>query len=83
MEKFKQKEMKKIRPLKNTWYGQLIKFVPEYIRKSVGGFKDKIISLFKANTPKQIVYRKGEKLSKPKTQKNPFILEKKKKKSKR
>ena len=57
--------------------------------KIVGGFKDKIVSLFKANTPKQTVYARWKKL-KPKAQKqseenkinsirNPLILKKKKK----
>ena len=31
------------------------------MRKSVGGFKDKIVSLFKTNTPKQAVYGRGKK----------------------
>ena len=44
--------MKKIRSMKNTWYDWLINYIPEPIRKSVGGFKDKIVSLFKTNTPK-------------------------------
>ena len=52
MDKFEQKEMKKIRLIKNTWYDWLINYIPEPIRKSVGGFKDKIISIFKTNTPK-------------------------------
>ena len=46
------------------------------------GFKDKVLSLSKTNTPKQTVYGRGKKLSKPKTQnkiRNPFILKKKKK----
>ena len=34
-----------------------------------GGFKDKVISLFKTNSPKQIVYGKGKKLNKLKSQK--------------
>ena len=37
MDKFKQKEMKKIRPVKNTWYDFLINYIPEPTRKSVGG----------------------------------------------
>ena len=80
MDKFEQKEMKKIRPIKNTWYDWLINYIPEPIRKSVGGFKDKMVSLFKTNTLKQTVYGRGKKLSKPKTQNiiNPFILKKKK-----
>ena len=81
MDKFEQKEMKKIRPVKNTWYDFLINYIPEPTRKSVGGFKDKIVSLFKTNTPKQTVYGRGKKLSKPKAQNiiNHFILKKKKK----
>ena len=30
--------MRKIRPFKNTWYDWLINYIPESIRKSVGGF---------------------------------------------
>ena len=67
MNKFEQKELKKIRSIKNTWYDWLISYVPESIRKSVSGFKDKIVSLFKTSTPKQAVYGRGKKLSKPKT----------------
>ena len=83
MGKFKEKEMKKIRPIKNTWYDWLISYISESIRKTEVGFKDKVISLFKTNTPKQTVYGRGKKLSKPKTQnkinsiRNPFILKKK------
>ena len=54
---------------KNTWYNWFIDYIPESIRKIAGGFKDKDVSLFKTNTPKQIVYGRGEQLSKPKTQK--------------
>ena len=79
------KKVKKIRPIKNTWYDWLISFIPEPIRKSVGGFKDKIVSLFKTNTPKQTVYGRGKKLINPKTQniRNPIMLKKKKKKKTR
>ena len=78
MDKFEQKEMKKIRQIKNTWYDWSINYIPEPIRKSVGGFIDKIESLFKTNTPKQTMYGRGKKLRKPKTQniRNPFILNK-------
>ena len=62
--------MKKISPVKNTWYDWLSNYIPEPIRKSVGGFKDKIVSLFKTNTPKQTVYGREKKLSKLK---NPFL----------
>ena len=47
--------MKKIRLIKNTWYNWLINYIQEPVRKSVGGFQDKIVSLFKTNTPKQTV----------------------------
>ena len=45
----------------------------------MGGFKDKVISLFKTNTHKKQCIGGGKKLSKPKTQnkiRNPFILKK-------
>ena len=74
MDKFQQKEMKKIRPNKNIWYNWLIDYIPESKRKSVSGFKDKGISLFKTNTPKQTVYGWGKKLSKPKTESKIRIL---------
>ena len=54
MDKFEQKEMKKIRPIKINW---LINYISDPIRKNVSGFKDKT---------KQIVYGRGKKLSKPK-----------------
>ena len=38
------------------------------MRKSVSGFKGKILSVFKTNTPKQTVYGRGQKLSKPRKQ---------------
>ena len=55
MDKFEEKEMKEIRPIENTWSDCLINYIPEPIRKSVAGFTDKVISLFKTNTPKQTV----------------------------
>ena len=39
MDKFEQKEMKKIRP-NNAWYDWLINCIPELITKIVGGFKN-------------------------------------------
>ena len=67
--------MKKIRPIKNTWCDWLINCIPKPIRKSAIVLKDKFISLFKTNTPKQTVYGRGQKLSKPRKQniKKPFI----------
>ena len=47
----------------------MVNYVPEPIRISVSGFKDKVVSLFKTNTPKQTVYKRGTELSKPKTRK--------------
>ena len=56
----KKKEMKKVRSAKHlVWL--LINYIPDTIRKSVGNFKDKIVSLFKANTPKQTAYGRGQK----------------------
>ena len=67
MDKFEQKVLKKIRPIKNPCYDWSINYIPETARKSVGGFKDKFLSLFKTNTPKQTVLGRGNKLSKYKT----------------
>ena len=46
MDKFEQKEMNKIRRIKNTGNDLLVNYIPEPIRKSVGSFKDKIVSPF-------------------------------------
>ena len=62
MGKLEQKQMKNVRPIKNTWYDWLINYIRDPIRKSVGGFKNKIVSLFKTNTPKQALYGRGKKL---------------------
>ena len=61
--------MKKTRPIKNTWYDWLITDISDLKRRSVGGFKNKIVSLFKTKTLKQVVHGRGKKLNKPKTQK--------------
>ena len=52
MGKFEQKEIKKRRSVKNTWYDWLNNYIPEPITKSAGGLKDKIVSLSKTNTKK-------------------------------
>ena len=41
----------------NDWYHWLINHIPDKIRKSVGGIKDKIVSLFNTNKPEQTVYQ--------------------------
>ena len=62
---FKNKNIEK----KYTWYDWLINYIPEPIKKIVGGFKDKVVNLFNTNTSKQTVSGTGNKLIKPKTQK--------------
>ena len=45
MDNFERKEMKKTRPIKNTWYDMtywIMIYIPHPIRKSVGGFKIKL-----------------------------------------
>ena len=55
----------------------MINHIPELIRKTVCGFYDKELSLFKTNTPKdydkQTVYGRGKRPSKPKTHKKKKI----------
>ena len=80
MDKNEQKEMKKMRPIKNTWYEWLSNYIPEPITKIVGGFKDRNLSLFNTNTPKQTVYGRRKKPSKPKTQNKINDIKKRKKK---
>ena len=64
MDMCEQIEMNKIRPIKNTCYDWLIDYIPKH--NSSDGFKDKIMCLFKTNTPKQIICGKGNKKRKPK-----------------
>ena len=66
IDKFERKEMKKIRPIKNTWYDWLI-------RKSVGGFKDKIVSIFKTNAETNSV-RERKETKQTKNKKLKFLL---------
>ena len=49
------------------WYDWLIKHIPKRIRKSIGGFKDEAISLFKTNTLRKTLYGRGKKLKESKT----------------
>ena len=72
MNRFEKKEMKKIRPVKNTWYDWLINYIPEPIRKSVGGLgkKGKIVSPFKTKTPKQTVLWDSKKIKQTKNTKH-------------
>ena len=76
MDTFGKKEMKKMRPIKNSWYDWLINYIPEPIAKIVGGFKDKIVSLFITNTPKKIFYKKKKKKIKKKKQKKNLLYQK-------
>ena len=80
MDKFEQKNEEN-KAIKNTWYNWLIDYIPQPIRKTVGCFKEKMVSRFKTNIPKQAVYGRRKKLSKSKAQsiRNPFIIKKKKK----
>ena len=66
--KFEEKEMKNLGPIKNTWCNWLINYISKVTRKITGGFKDEVVSLFNTNTPKQTMYRRGKKLSKAKGQ---------------
>ena len=81
MDNLQEKEMKKIRPIKNTCYDWLIKYIPETITKIVGHFIGKVAGLFKANTPTQTVYGREKKSNESKIQKQ-FEEEKKLKKMK-
>ena len=60
MDTFEQKEMKKKIPIQIILHDWLINYIPEPIRKGVGGFNDKVVRLFKKNTlkgyGKQTVY---------------------------
>ena len=67
----------------------LVNYIPEPIRKTVCSFKDKVISLFETNEPKQLVYEGEKKVNKLKVQKQSeeniialeiFLYQKRKKK---
>ena len=47
MNKFKQKEMKTKRPIKDAWHDWLINYIPNPIKKIVGGCEGKVLSLSK------------------------------------
>ena len=64
VDKFEEKTMKKMRPVKHTWYDWLINYILEPITKTVCGFKSKVISLFKTNKPKRTVNGGGRQLNK-------------------
>ena len=51
MDKFKEKEMKKIRPVKNTWYDWLINYISDPITNILDDFKDKVVFLTHLNKP--------------------------------
>ena len=56
MDKFEEKEIKKSRSIKNTWYDWFINYIPDLIRKRIGS---KIVSFFKTETSKQAVCGRG------------------------
>ena len=60
--------MKKIKPIRNTWYDWWINYITELITNILGVFKDKTV-LSNTNKPKQTVYKRWKNLSKPKAQK--------------
>ena len=73
----KKKELKKLTSIKSIWYDWWINYTTKPLIKNVSVLKDKVMSLYKTNTPKQTVYGRGKKLSKPRKQniKKPFISE--------
>ena len=73
----KKKELKKLTSIKNIWYDWWINYTTKPLIKNVSVLKDKVMSLYKTNTPKQTVYGRGKKLNKPRKQniKKPFISE--------
>ena len=73
----KKRELKKLTSIKNIWYDWWINYTTKPLIKNVSVLKDKVMSLYKTNTPKQTVYGRGKKLSKPRKQniKKPFISE--------
>ena len=52
-----------------TWYKRLTNYILAPIKKTAGGFKDKVANIFLINTLKQTMCGMRNKLSKPKTQK--------------
>ena len=79
MDRIKKKRNEEIKTNEeiNTWCDWLTNYILKSIRKSVDGFKNKLLSLYKTNTPRQTVYGREQKLSKPRKQdiEKPFISE--------
>ena len=50
------------RERKNTWYDWSINYIPDPIRKIAGGFKDRVVSVFKHIRlhSKKTVHRRGK-----------------------
>ena len=42
MDRFEEEEMKKTRPIEDTWYDWLINYIPKPIRRSVSVLKDNL-----------------------------------------
>ena len=57
--------MKKKRPIENFWCDCLINYIPKPIRKTGGGFKNKVVRIFKTSRTeeygKQTVHGRGKK----------------------
>ena len=53
------KKLKKKRPIKSTWYNWLINYLPDHIRNTVSGFKNKTFKkVFLRKTHLRITARK-------------------------
>ena len=63
--------MKKITPIKNIWYDLLINYIPDPIRKIVGGLKE-----LREKKPSKPETQKQSKEGKYNNIRNPFILKK-------
>ena len=53
MDRFEEEQMKKTRPIEDTWYDWLIDYIPKPIRRSASVLKDKFTSFFKTSRPVQ------------------------------
>ena len=51
MDKLKEKEKNKLRPIKNAWYHRYFSYILQPKTKLVGNLKDNIVSRFHINKP--------------------------------
>lgn len=64
MDIFEKEKKKKVIPIKNTWYYQLINNIPESVIKTVEASKDQVFSSYRRITLEETVLRRQQRKQK-------------------